>query len=169
MKHDRALGHVLGIVERETLILPGCFATTASQKEALITVLGSCVAVCLYDPERKLGGMNHLALPEDAGLGARGSSAMEGLFQALIGQGGRAGRMQAKLFGGAGLRQGLPDIGVQTLDFAVRFLERNGVRVAAKDVGGHAARRLIFHPVSGRAWVRRNRNAALVDHVEVGA
>jgi len=54
-------------------ILPGEFFVT-TRDMLLVTVLGSCVAACIRDPERGIGGMNHFMLP-DAGSGVMSRSA----------------------------------------------------------------------------------------------
>ena len=44
-------------------LLPGQYYATASDK-ALVTILGSCVAACIFDQEKQIGGMNHFMLPD---------------------------------------------------------------------------------------------------------
>jgi chemotaxis protein CheD len=87
-------------------------------------VLGSCVAACLHDPVRRIGGMNHFLLPDD-GHGADmryASAAMERLVNELLKKGAERGRLQAKLFGGARIMTNLPDIGRRNAESALAFL-----------------------------------------------
>lgn len=130
----------------------------------MTTVLGSCVAACLYDPVRKIGGMNHFLLPD--GPGARdiryASAAMEQLVNSLLKMGGRRDRLIAKLFGGARMLKGLPDIGHRNGEAALAFLRNEGIVCSAQSLGGIHARRVRFWPETGRA-----QQMLLVDSREV--
>lgn len=124
----------------------------------LCTILGSCVAACLWDATAQVGGMNHFLLPGDptasVGGGAAvryGAYAMELLINDLLRNGGRRERMQAKLFGGACMMQGLADVGRLNADFAEQFLAAEGIGVAGGSLRGNRGRRIQFWPVSGRA------------------
>jgi chemotaxis receptor (MCP) glutamine deamidase CheD len=136
-----------------------------ASREAVVlgTLLGSCVAVCLYDPIVRVGGMNHFALParnsgEQAGPPARfGSNAMPQLLAALVALGADCGRVAAKLFGGAQLL-GLSlrnDIARRNINCALRFLAAAEIAVVVIDCGGHHARHLRFEPDTGRVRVAR--------------
>lgn len=121
----------------------------------LATVLGSCVAACMHDPVSRVGGMNHFLLPEgvDAASPAANSYGvhlMELLLNGLLKAGARRDRIQVKLFGGARMIRGLSDIGAKNADFAVRFLEHEGLPVVGMSLRGQRARRLNFWPASGR-------------------
>ena len=125
----------------------------------LTTILGSCVAACLRDPEAGIGGMNHFLLPEGRGEDADssrryGAYAMELLINDLLRAGARRERLEAKLFGGARMIDGLSDVGAGNAAFAERFLRDEGIPVTASSLGGVSARRLNFWPVSGRAQQR---------------
>jgi chemotaxis protein CheD len=80
-----------------------------------------------------------------------GAFAMELLVNGLLRAGARRDRLQAKLFGGGHLLDGLTNIGDQNAAFAERFLEREGVPVLCGSVRGVHARRLQYWPATGRA------------------
>jgi chemotaxis protein CheD len=119
----------------------------------LTTVLGSCVAACLFDPVRRIGGMNHFLLPD--GNGPRdiryASAAMEQLVNSLLKRGARRDRLEAKLFGGASVVKGLPDIGRRNGEAARAFLRAEGIVLRSESIGGTLARRVRFSPATGRA------------------
>jgi chemotaxis protein CheD len=99
--------------------------------------------------------MNHFLLPEnDASEGLvslrYGAFAMELLVNGLIRLGARRERMEAKLFGGARLSDGLPDMGGKNAAFAQEFLDRERIRHRGGSLRGDLARRVQFWPVSGR-------------------
>ena len=141
-------------VERRLHVVQGEQATTRDPDVVLTTILGSCVAACLFDPLAGIGGMNHFLLPGDAAASTglrHGVHAMELLVNALLSEGAARGRLQAKLFGGARMLDGLTDVGAQNAAFAETFLKREGVRLVGSCLRGDQARRVQFWPVSGRA------------------
>lgn len=128
---------------------------------AVTTILGSCVAVCLWDPVLRAGGVNHFVLPYRAGPRQSstrlGNVAMEKLIAEMLALGSRRRDLQAKMFGGARILD-LPDrggkhLGERNVDLARELLEREGIPVVAQDVGGEGGRKLIFHTGDGRVWV----------------
>jgi chemotaxis protein CheD len=124
---------------------------------AVKTILGSCISVCLWDCDRAIGGMNHFVMPRTAGStatpGRFGSLAIPSLIDAMVEQGARATRLQAKVFGGASMvpgGQARPNhIGVQNMRIATDLLERAGIPVLACDVGGGHGRKIVFYTDDG--------------------
>lgn len=125
----------------------------------IATTVGSCVAACLFDPWRRVGGMNHFLLP-DSPQGADGQEAralrygvnlMELLINGLLVRGAARSRLQAKVFGGARLTRGLTDAGPRNADFVERFLAHEGIPVIGGSLRGGEGRRVQFWPASGRA------------------
>jgi chemotaxis protein CheD len=139
-------------------IAQGDYAVGDRPDMVVATILGSCVAVCLYDPGRSIGGMNHILLPDSGGgrLGALsfGASDMERLINALIKRGAARDRFEAKVFGGAAVVAGLSDIGARNVAFARSFLAAEGIRTLSENVGGDRPRQVRFWPHSGRAQHR---------------
>jgi len=140
-------------------VVQGEFYVSTDPDVVLTTILGSCVAVCLRDPQVKVGGMNHFLLPDGKveGLdeGRRfGAYAMELLINDLLRSGARRERLEAKMFGGARMFGGLSDVGASNIAFAEKFLADEGIPVLGGSVGGVGARRVQFWPHSGRAQQR---------------
>jgi len=138
------------------LVVQGDHRVSADPETALITVLGSCVAACLYDPLRGVGGMNHFLLADGDGEEAMryGAYAMEVLINDLLKIGASRERLQAKLFGGAKIMDRLNDIGAENVTFARKFLSTEGIPLVGESLGGRRARRVEFWPVGGRARQR---------------
>jgi chemotaxis protein CheD len=142
-------------------VIQGEYQIVTDPDVVLSTVLGSCVAACLRDPEAGVGGMNHFLLPGEipgAGKGRRcgeaeryGTNLMELLINGLLKRGARRDRLEGKLFGGARMLAGLTDIGYQNASFARAFLANESIRLVAEHLGGTQGRRVEFFPVSGRA------------------
>jgi len=123
------------------------------------TTLGSCVASCLYDPQARVGGINHFLLPhgeafEGPDAVRYGAHAMELLINGMLHAGARKDRMVAKLFGGARLSAHLPDVGGSNAAFAEHFLRHEGIAYLGGSTRGVAARRIEFWPESGRVRQR---------------
>lgn len=138
---------------REVLVLQGQFQVSADPGVVLSTLLGSCVATCLFDPVARVGGMNHFLLATvGAGAGPSeryGLYAMEVLINGLLKLGARKSRLEAKLFGGATLEGRMRHIGKENGRFALDFLAREGLPCRAHSLGGEQGRRLRFHPTTG--------------------
>jgi chemotaxis protein methyltransferase CheR len=125
------------------------------------TVLGSCIAACLFDPETKVGGMNHFLLPDgldDESMPTRyGVHAMEVLINEIMKKGGERRRLIAKVFGASHvLRVGGDSIQVprRNEEFVRHFLEVEGIKVAAAKLGGDLPLEVKFQVHTGRAFVR---------------
>jgi chemotaxis protein CheD len=137
-------------------ITQGEYGIGTGDQGSITTILGSCIAACLYDPEGGFGGMNHFLVPESGGGGGThaasfGVNAMELLINDLIKQGALRHRLKAKVFGGARMIAGLSDVGARNSDFIMAFLRREAIECTGHSLGGEQARRVEFWPETGRA------------------
>ena len=144
-------------------ILPGEYYVT-SRNMLLVTVLGSCVAACIRDPQLGIGGMNHFMLPEGSdphspiSASARyGDYAMEMLINQMIKQGAKRSRMEAKVFGGGAVMRGFTvhNVGERNSEFVMEYLEREGIQVYAQDLKDIFPRKVYYFPTTGRALVKK--------------
>jgi len=145
-------------------ILPGEYYVTAGDK-LIVTVLGSCVAVCLRDKFSGVGGMNHFLLPNDGsnqtGLlteSARyGVYAMELLINHLLKLGANRSRMEAKIFGGGNVLRGMTvnNVGERNAEFVLDYLHNEGIPIVAQDLLGEFPRKVYFFPETGKVMVRK--------------
>jgi chemotaxis protein CheD len=122
----------------------------------ITTILGSCVAVCLYDRARRIGGMNHFMLPIDAPKAQAsprfGNDAMEMLLQRMLDLGARMPFLEARVFGGACMFAQMADgnhLGVRNAQLAADFLAERRIAVLQTDVGGTKGRKLKFETAEG--------------------
>ncbi|RTL62566.1 MAG: chemotaxis protein CheD [Hyphomicrobiales bacterium] len=142
---------------RRITIIQGEYRVTDDPNVCFTTILGSCAAACIRDPEAKVGGLNHFLLPGDpqraAGKDAEryGVYLMELLINGLMQKGAKRSRLEAKLFGGARTMMGLSDIGAMNRAFAEEFLQNEGIALMGGHLGGDRGRRIEYWPVSGRA------------------
>ncbi len=121
----------------------------------LVTVLGSCVAVCLWSARSKVGGMNHALLPEPPSGAASAGKYTRTATVSLLERFDRAGVARsstvAQLFGGAsmgpaGVGRG---IGARNVEVAEEVLRMAGIAVVGRDVNGRFGRRIRFDVGSG--------------------
>ena len=122
------------------------------------TLLGSCVSTCLFDPLAKVGGMNHMVLPNDSSNDPfdlmSQVNAMECLINALLKSGAVRSRLTAKVFGGARMIGSSAGVGAKNAEFVLSFLKDEGIPVEGQDLGGSQARRIRFKPTTGRAQLK---------------
>ncbi|MEQ1815827.1 MAG: chemoreceptor glutamine deamidase CheD [Nitrosomonas sp.] len=148
-------------------LLPGEYYVT-DKDMLLVTVLGSCVAACIRDCYSGIGGMNHFMLPDgggDAGsplnASARyGTYAMEILINQLLKLGARRCNLEAKVFGGGNVLDGLTvaNVGPRNADFVLKFLQTEKIRVVAKDLVDIYPRKVYFFPKNSKVMVKKLRN-----------
>ena len=155
----------------QTIIdLPGRYLFPAeifvsSEPTMVSTVLGSCVAVCLWDSRCAIGGMNHYLLPLWNGDGLAtpkyGNIAIRQLVEKVVAKGGERRNMQAKIFGGAAMwsnTAGLFAIGLRNIELAQQQLQELQIPLVASDVGGALSRKIFFNTGDGSVLLRRHRS-----------
>jgi chemotaxis receptor (MCP) glutamine deamidase CheD len=144
--------------EEHSIILGDVVATRGPA--VIKTLLGSCVAACIYDPETGVGGMNHFSLPgaSDEGTSARyGAHAMEMLVTAIMKKGGDRNRLHAKVFGGGkvlNVTAAQLNVGERNAEFVLKYLDAEGITVVAQDLGGTRGRLVRFRPHTGQAQAK---------------
>jgi chemotaxis protein CheD len=143
-------------------ILPGEYFVH-DEDILVMTTLGSCIAACLWDRDRRIGGMNHFMLPEVSGSGGGadsgryGSYAMELLINELLKRGASRLSLEAKVFGGGAVIAGMStiNVGERNTAFVLDYLRTERIPVVSKDVMDIYPRKVCFLPHSGKAMVKR--------------
>ncbi len=133
----------------------------AAEATTVTTILGSCVAVCLWEPKSRIGGINHFVLPHWARtdrLSPRyGNVAVASLVESLCALGCRVENLKAKIFGGAAILQASweASLGERNIELARVLLAQKGIPIVGEDVGGRHGRKLVFQTDDGTAWLKR--------------
>jgi chemotaxis protein CheD len=155
-------------------ILPGEYFATKDET-MIVTVLGSCVSVCLRDPITRIAGMNHFLLPANkdelnfnSDSARYGIYAMEVLINHLMKLGASRQRLQAKVFGGGNVLKQLRinSVGEQNSAFVLEYLEAENISILAQDLLGEYPRKVYFFPMTGEVKVRKLKsihNTTLLD------
>ena len=122
------------------------------------TVLGSCVAVCLFDQKLNIGGINHYMLPFWNGNGLAspkyGNIATEKLVEKMLRNGATIRNMVAKVFGGANQMNTSLRIGDQNIEVARQTLANYGIKIIAENVGGGVGRKLRYNTSTGQVMMK---------------
>tara|TARA_R110002049_G_scaffold23545_9_gene83601 strand:- start:28631 stop:29149 length:519 start_codon:yes stop_codon:yes gene_type:complete len=155
------------MTENRVVITQGEHSVSADPDIAISTLLGSCVACCLWDPLVGVGGMNHMLLTNSTQANGHcdmaGVNAMELLINDLLKLGARRDRLLAKAFGGAQMVSGLSVIGATNCTFTIEFLAREGIECVAQSLGGTSARQLLFWPSTGAARQKITRHETVAE------
>lgn len=140
-------------------VLPGEYFV-GRERLTIVTVLGSCIAACLWDSRACVGGMNHFMLPEgESGdtSGRYGSYAMELLINEMMKLGARRETLQAKIFGGGQVMHNFTtlNVGERNTRFVQNYLATERIPIVSEDVLDIHPRKVVFFPVTGKAMVKR--------------
>ena len=137
-------------------VIQGQARASADPQAEMNTILGSCVATCLFDPVARVGGMNHFLLAEppkstrgDGFDSKYGLYLMELLVNEMLQLGAVKSRLKGRLYGGANINADLGSFGSANAAFAREFLAREGIKKVFEDLEGTRARRIQFRPASG--------------------
>lgn len=131
----------------------------AHREEFLVTtLLGSCVAVSLWDPQLKVGGMNHFMLPLWNGDGLPtpkyGNIALEKLMERMLALGSRKEHWVAGIYGGAKVINAPAfSVGDRNIQVAQELLAQKGIPFPRREVSGNRAYRVLFNTRTGIAQV----------------
>lgn len=136
------------------------------QKTNIKTLLGSCIAVCLWDKKHRIGGMNHIMLPlcrEDNSPSTRYANvATFVLLDLMLKHGAERKKITARVFGGAcGMSRqtnASPSVGDRNIEVTLRVLKKLEIPVVASDIGGNQGRKIFFDPFSGQIRMTLIRN-----------
>ncbi|MCP4180118.1 MAG: chemotaxis protein CheD [bacterium] len=151
----------------------------STEHEILSTVLGSCIAVCLYDTIKKIGGMNHFVLPVSSLENNKlfvdsscikkeqlseesmryGITAMDTLIAEMQKKGATRLNLVAKIFGGGNVltRGGSTrqSVGDKNIDFARAYLKMEKIKISKEDVGRDFGRKIFFMTEKGSVFVKK--------------
>lgn len=137
--------------------------------ELISTILGSCVAIVLFDPQNQIGGMNHFMLAtnkdktkdvkRNGPIGRFGEYAIDLLLKDMEKAGADRRNLQAKIFGGSNVFN-LPEtareqVGTQNIKFAKNYLQKLNIPILAEELGGVPSRKIIFDPATFKVLLKR--------------
>ena len=157
-------------------ILPGEYFFT-NKYIVMTTVLGSCVSACIYDPFKKIGGMNHFLLPDSLRCSdvpveesmRYGLFAMDTLIRDIIEIGAVRKNMLAKIFGGGNVLDDMKTlkVGSKNSYFVINYLKRSGIKIVAEDMEDIYPRKIYFSPITGKVMVKKLKASGFLPYSDV--
>jgi len=136
--------------------------SVTSEPSEITTVLGSCVAICLWDQRLGIGGMNHFKAPhvpsKKKPSDMYGEIALKNLISGMLELGSRKGDLRAMLFGGGSVIEkfeGQPNIGRENIRFAREALDVEGIPVQSFHTGHNFGRKIAFNSAEGTATITK--------------
>ena len=171
------MGYSVPLHQRITL-RPGDHRAT-TDATVLSTLLGSCVAACLYDANSGVAGLNHFLLASPrysrtmplthTDAGRYGIMAMELLINDMVHLGAERKRLKAKVFGGAsvikketGIHDNFLCVNEVNQRFIREYLKTENIPIVAEDLGGQIGRVVYFHTDTFKVMRRYIQSSSLV-------
>ena len=158
-----------------TLFLkPGEFVLS-DHPMVVTTLLGSCVAVTMFNPRLQLGAICHALLPAcrkdlpcsqgEPEAGRFVECAIRLMLEGFTARGVLKGEIEAKLFGGSDMFETIDgrrlSVGKQNQEMALKALEEASVKIVTRDLGGPRGRKIIFHTHTGEVFLKRLRKTEI--------
>lgn len=140
----------------------------SAEAKPIVLILGSCVAVCIWDAVNAIGGATHYLLPTWDGRGVPspryGNVAVSTLLEELANAGASRAQLRAKIFGGGCLFDSLRDasankekengLGSRNVEVALEILTKERISIVSTDVRASRGQRIVFHPATGESVVK---------------
>lgn len=142
----------------DSYLLDKGFVYLSKTPSTVQSVLGSAVAVCLWDKKLRIGAVNHFVKPRAQNpreaTASYGNAAMIALYRMMIEAGSNARNMVAQVFGGATpVQEPENNTGHENVEVAKAFLRKKKIRIVSEDVGGNLGRKIVFETSTGRVAV----------------
>jgi chemotaxis protein CheD len=152
-------------VENETtlkrvFVVGGNIVISKSPQE-LVTILGSCVSVCLWDKKTGIGAMNHFLLPELVNAARSLEGGIEStrmMIQTIMLSGASIKNLEARIYGGSNrffTNQSFLNVGPQNVVAAKFALSEAGIKIIFQDTGGVPGRKIYFNTQTGVVLVEK--------------
>jgi chemotaxis protein CheD len=147
---------VVTIAEINTYFLNPGYIFVSQEPHLVNTILGSCVAVCLWDTYRKFGGMNHYIYTKVMGREPNvkyGEVAIPYLIKLMLGFGAREDRLKAHIIGGGEHPGFRSPVGAENADLAEKLLADYHIEVVTRDIQGQYGRKVVFNSGTGEVMI----------------
>jgi chemotaxis protein CheD len=147
---------VIGIEEIHTYYLNPGYIFVSQEPHMVNTILGSCVAVCLWDTCRKFGGINHYIFSRMLGMEPNvkyGEAAIPYLIKLMLGFGAKESQMKAHIIGGGEHPEFRSPVGADNVELAEKILANYQIEVVKRDVKGQYGRKVVFNSGTGEVMI----------------
>jgi len=131
------------------LLQPG-YILVPDNSVSISAVMGSGVSICIFDREKRIGGMNHFIFPYIATKGKTtalyGNVATTTLIKMMLARESSIKYLEAQIYGGAyHPENNNEDIGRDNIEIARKILSKNRISITSQDVGGEKGRKVVFN------------------------
>ncbi len=143
-------------MEKRYFLKPG-YIFFSKEGHILETVLGSCISLCLFDPENKMGVMTHYIYAtyrEEDEKGYTGSIALPFALKTMLDNGSKLDKLKAHIVGGGKNPRLTDKVGKENSGFAIDFINKQKIPLLTLDVGEEKSRRVIFNTTTGELQVK---------------
>jgi chemotaxis protein CheD len=145
------------VILYDYFLVPG-YVYMSRESSLISTVVGSCVAVSLWDCEKALGGMANFLYPvvkdKSQAVVLYGNVAISSMIKLFIGEGSRPEHLTAQIFGGAvNPLGGCEEIGLENIRVAQKLLASKRIPVTSEDIGGTMGRKIVYNTLYNEAIV----------------
>jgi len=131
----------------------------SKEPHTIITILGSCVAICIWDKQLMFGGANHYMLPLWNGNGLAtpkyGNIAIGMLLEKMLRSGSDKKNLVTKIFGGAKMLQdhsNIFNIGERNVQVANDICKKEEISIISASTGGVKGRKIYFNTQTGEVY-----------------
>ncbi|NDB51043.1 MAG: chemotaxis protein CheD [Nitrosopumilaceae archaeon] len=140
----------------------------------MTTFVGSCVALCLFESSKKVGGLAHIMLPEAGGNttshttnGKYADQAIDYLLNTMQQKGAKLNKIKAKIAGGAQIFKtetgnGLFTIGERNIESIKKILDKHGIQVLGEETGKTYGRWVKFDLQNGAVDIKSKRGNTIL-------
>lgn len=144
-------------MEKDTYYLYPGYIFFSKEPYKIVTVLGSCVSICLWDKKNMFGGMNHYIYSDfrkTEGKGISGSVAIPHLIKLMLDNGSKLENLEASIVGEASSEVLSSDVAVQNVKFARDSMENYRIKINYVNTGGFKGRKITFDNYTGKVEVK---------------
>ncbi len=157
---------------KKVFLLPGELCVSREPTE-IATLLGSCVAICLYNRKNKFGGMNHYMLPKtpvgSPASGKHGDHSTETLIRMMLAHDETVGNIVATVLGGANVTGHLAvgtGIGANNILAAREILAQHRIPIVNTCIGGENGLKVYFKNWTGEIEVKKIEKSSQTRYLE---
>ena len=137
-----------GPLSQNYFLQPG-FIYLATEPTIISTVVGSSIAICVFDRKQKIGGMNHFQFPvirsKEQATSRYGNVAVSALINLMINEGSKFEYLEVQILGGAYHPEVLNEnVGLENIKVTKKILTKKNL-IVSEDVGGEKGQKIIFN------------------------
>ncbi len=135
----------------------------SKQPTLVTTVVGSCIAFCVWDRRLRIGAMSHFALPSTDMIHSPnkkdsyycGNIAIKALFREFKKMGSHPQDIVVKLAGGAKVLGTVDStIGQRNIEMSREICSEYAIKIAGESVGGNTGTKVRFDTASGDLYIQ---------------